>query len=430
MTYLDFDVTTTMRLIREEKIIFPVVSICNLNPLITKEADHYVREYFQNEYNISVDNYEDLLNELPLDEIGDDFRWLIYQTNDPKFNETRKKSFGFRADQMILDCYFASEKCTLSQFDWYYDYFYGNCFRFNYGNETDQLNSVVTPDTGLELILLSRIPDFDQNFLYSSRQNGLRIIISDQNSTPIYSQGILLRPGVHANIDLAKTKSVSMPEPYSNCQNTRSMTSILAREMRNLGIIYNRKDCLNLCFQKLNIDLFGCYDLQFPRLFDAPPCDNRSIFEKIKECEFNLEECYRLCPFACETSRYELTITYSEFPSKSFYQELIKEKKLDKYLNETRNFTYEMVKQSLISLFIYFDRLDFTEIREHENYKISNLISNIGGTLGLFAGISFLSLIELIDLTINCLIATYKHAQNKVSHGIKFNKENQDVTKF
>ena len=59
-----------------------------------------------------------------------------------------------------------------------------------------------------------------------------------------------------------------------------------------------------------------------------------------------------------------------------------------------------MIKKSLTSVFIYFDQLEFTHISEQDAMSLSVLISNVGGTLGLFAGISLLSLLELVELFI------------------------------
>lgn len=59
-----------------------------------------------------------------------------------------------------------------------------------------------------------------------------------------------------------------------------------------------------------------------------------------------------------------------------------------------------MVASGLISVYIYFDKIEHVEITEVESMSSFNLLANIGGTLGLFIGVSVLSFVEVIELTI------------------------------
>ena len=44
-----------------------------------------------------------------------------------------KKEFGYSFDEMFLACYFATKSCERDDFEYFYDYLYGNCFTFNSG---------------------------------------------------------------------------------------------------------------------------------------------------------------------------------------------------------------------------------------------------------------------------------------------------------
>ena len=43
--------------------------------------------------------------------------------------------YGFYISQILLACEFQGQKCSYEDFYWYYDYHYGNCFRFNGGSD-------------------------------------------------------------------------------------------------------------------------------------------------------------------------------------------------------------------------------------------------------------------------------------------------------
>ena len=47
---------------------------------------------------------------------------------------------------------------------------------------------------------------------------------------------------------------------------------------------------------------------------------------------------------------------------------------------------------------VYYDELEYTLIRQQPKIEPFGLISNIGWTLGLFIGFSFISILELIEI--------------------------------
>jgi hypothetical protein len=73
--------------------------------------------------------------------------------------------------------------------------------------------------------------------------------------------------------------------------------------------------------------------------------------------------------------------------------------------NNSMHITYEKLKSKILAINIYYDELGYTNLVEYEKVKLIDLVSSIGGTFGLFVGVSFLSCAEIIDLSITiCLI--------------------------
>ena len=60
--------------------------------------------------------------------------------------------------------------------------------------------------------------------------------------------------------------------------------------------------------------------------------------------------------------------------------------------------TYDLIKQSVLALNVFYDNLAYTEITQQPKMQIFDIISNVGGLLGLFIGISFLSVIEIFEI--------------------------------
>ena len=114
------------------------------------------------------------------------------------------------------------------------------------------------------------------------------------------------------------------------------------------------------------------------------------------------QDCLIKCPKECESVYYERDIYYGRLPSSQYLN--INDIKISNYSDFVRN--------GLI-LNIFYESLTYIHIQEVEKTSFIDLISNIGGTLGLFVGISVLSFIEVFEL-IFLLIASYFDVKTKI----------------
>ncbi len=116
--YLNYPVTTNTDIFYHKNMIFPMISICNLNPFSTDSMSRAVYNYI-NTLN-STENFNSFLAKMA----ANVFR-----------NRVSSNTFGIsNLSEVILSCGFLGSECNLSQdFESYYDLNYGNCFRFNSG---------------------------------------------------------------------------------------------------------------------------------------------------------------------------------------------------------------------------------------------------------------------------------------------------------
>ena len=109
------------------ELTFPAITICNLNPFVTPEATAYIRDYYNNKYNVSIKNYSDFLMLVDSKRINYETDWIFYQTFDPAFNQSLKKSFGYEPTRLITNCLMNRvQKCNSSHFKWSYSPLFGN----------------------------------------------------------------------------------------------------------------------------------------------------------------------------------------------------------------------------------------------------------------------------------------------------------------
>jgi hypothetical protein len=82
-----------------------------------------------------------------------------------------------------------------------------------------------------------------------------------------------------------------------------------------------------------------------------------------------------------------------------------------KYLS--KNNLTEDVNEKGAYMSFYYQNLQYSLLKEIPKTKTFDLASNIGGTLGLFIGVSFISFVEIIETFLEFLILIFK--KHKVS---------------
>ena len=124
--------------------------------------------------------------------------------------------------------------------------------------------------------------------------------------------------------------------------------------------------------------------------------------------------CGSKCPLECESVKYNMYTSASDYPSKAYSNMLMQNPVVKaKYASNPSDLTYDSLKRNLVQISVYYGDLGYQKFDEMEKMSISDLISNIGGTLGLFLGMSFLSFMEIIDVLLQIIF--YKKSDDKIS---------------
>jgi len=153
--------------------------------------------------------------------------------------------------------------------------------------------------------------------------------------------------------------------------------------LNNTQYDYTQKDCFDYCMgTELNkhfnvtnkidhwLNLYKTYS--FDRFWD--------FYSKIKDDIKKI--CTPMCPLECDSIKYDTSISFTKF-SKNEFISLFK-------INGTI--------ETLISIDIYYENLEYTSISQLPKMNVIDLISNIGSNLSLFIGISFISFAEIIEI--------------------------------
>lgn len=317
--------------------------------------------------------------------------------------------------------------CSEEDFYWYHDYRYGNCYRFNggkVGNSPYNTNNYSVPIkrvkksgayNGLRLELYTGDPILDHNFTYTI---GYRIAIHNQTVEASLDDGLNVAPGHNTEIALSRTLLKKKPHPYSDClskfpkdKEANEMFKLM-QEFFKLSDVYNQKTCEKACRQIETIKNCSCADFDLPmpileavqaKYPDTWGCyygDEIICSTDLNSGYENADNCNSKCPLQCDQYIYDYTISSSQYPS-PWYSNLIH----NGLFNYTLNGNNPQLTKLMVN--IYYSNLAYTQITESPKMTPDMLISAIGGNLGLFAGISILTIIEFTELIVYCTIVGF-----------------------
>ena len=323
---------------------------------------------------------------------------------------------------MLITCKFNNLDCNENDFERVYSSVYGNCFVFNSGKNSKgdilpKLKNMIDGSLhGLNLILYVGIPDYFQGFYQYS---GVKIFVSNSSFKSMFENEISVSTGAETYITLQRTFLNQLAYPYSNChiqanQNSNSFGSEIYKKIVQSNYSYTQRDCAIMCYQFTIEQKCKCYDLLFPPINAKIQCDISDSCYINQAFDYNNNfnksdafKCIKSCPIECNKEIFSYTLSQVNSLSKSFAKnylnnEVIKSKFID------RTPTFSDIKNGLVSLKIYYDTLSYTEIEESPSITEISLVSNIGGTLGLFLGISLLSFIEIFEILFEIMFIIFK----------------------
>lgn len=299
-TFINFmsnPVSINIQILEETPTMFPTISICNLNPF--KQGDPYIDTVFNNlikSQNLSVyDSHAPKYLESSS---------RILKSYVSGLNDSQKMYFGNDLKDMISYCTFNSYKCSASDFDWFYDFNYGNCYKFN----PNGLKYVGKGglNGGLQLELYIGNSSSEDSY---SNNRGVRFMVHNHSlSVPImYDYGSDAAPGFMTNIKIRRNIYKKLDQPFNDCM--MDLTRNSAYKTLITDIIFNMlnqtqysKDlCIKMCYQRNLLEGCRCASPSIPSYPNWPKCISPSqincsdaVFTRFYSAENT--ECQRLCP--------------------------------------------------------------------------------------------------------------------------------------
>ena len=368
---------TTISLQREQRLSFPAVTICNLNPVSQMYSEE--RNLLEFLRNVVIFNDSLCMQSLENATVEEDFDFytLLREGRHP-------------AEDLFLDCQFEGEPCTPEDFLPTITRL-GFCYTFNSGRNgsiTKMTNGSGTTH-GLELIL-----NISQDDYIGSRRHeaGVKIAIHQQGVPGEPDDiGIAVPPGRNAFISLRERVIINKGSNRT-CQDNPITYNFLREEYD-----YSASACVLNCFFTTIANTCRCIE---PSIWTPP---SQEQFAEVSECGredsccvseqyYTHQDCEANCPQVCSYTAYSISTSYSAFPPTSRFQQETLGRRLGLDLTE---FNDSYLQDNLLAVNIYFEDLNVERETTETSYTIVSLLADIGGQLGLFIGAGILTIIEL-----------------------------------
>ncbi|GFN77780.1 amiloride-sensitive sodium channel subunit gamma [Plakobranchus ocellatus] len=262
-----------------------------------------------------------------------------------------RATMGHQISNMLLQCSFAGGTCRARNFTRLQTTDYGNCYTIQYPKFISRKSG---PKDGLVLKLFLESDEYVRG-IASSR--GIQVIVHDQGTLPFPDEeGIAVKSGSETRIGLRRLQISRLGKPFGEC-------TPIEEFKKQYGVKYTRTACQNFCRQERTTRTCGCYDIE---------AQETNMILKLSR---NWTACKTAEEIQCAL-RLALQLE----------------------ADQSVCGCHSPCKHEFLKLVVYYEDLNYEELEESAAYQIDQFLSDVGGTIGLWIGLSVLSLFEIVHL--------------------------------
>ncbi|KAF8784707.1 Acid-sensing ion channel 1C like protein [Argiope bruennichi] len=381
--YLKFSKVTTTEEIHAKELDFPALTVCNLNILkksfIQDQLEKNQNTTFKRTKGFCFESEESFLKKSDAKDLSDIWANLGVTLE-------HLKTYGHKVYDLIVQCTYNSKDCFNQSITKDLPLETENIAITNYPStrlgfcHTIKLNQTTLGKvrrTGQTLGLTLTL-NIERNEYWDllSPEYGVRIMIHPREAYPTVDRGgIVLHPGTKSYISI------------------RIFCQSVCREIHLL----QNCDCVE---EQVNSTHRFCN-----------PCDKKADLCKDKfKSAFDDNEtnaCTFLCKPACQDTRYDVTLSTSEWPNLEFQEFVLKRWPnlrsdfVESADNSSDQLNETYINKNFLRVHIFVQEMNYLRFMDLEAYSLPELFADLGGCLGLYLGVSLISIIEFHELLLH-----------------------------
>ena len=438
ISFCNFSTSVQLNEIPVHSEDFPDITICNLNPFAnTPYGTKHLEELFdtaRNEYNPALraalgDSSFDLFKQPLFQEMirpGKLMEFIVNKFPEKGYNETKQFLLYCSWDTDIenYDC-LGTATIQLHTTD------YGYCFTFHRPTNSNVVN-------GFSAILyldnysfMTHMPSIPIG-LGKVFTDGARVVIHSPQTQPILSEGINVEAGEHTTVSVQLNRMDRLGRPYNECDDKLHVDMCWPDMDCNEKIRYRREYCEYYCKQRAVLRNCDCISGSIPSIYrmreNVSFCGHFEAYTNLELLNVmkNTLDCVTRhtktfsCPALCDEDRYSFNMFRSIWPHTSyqmaFYDKLIRGQPYEAHfvdykellLSDNHSYVFtrlgelDGIHRNFLQLNVIWQADTAIVFKEHASLTAESLIGTLGGILNLWVGVSFITVIELCELIINC----------------------------
>ncbi|XP_021343720.1 uncharacterized protein LOC110443677 [Mizuhopecten yessoensis] len=340
----------------------------------------------------------------PIANLEDTFRSLY--SNEKRMNRV---DMGHQIKDMLISCSFDGYECFPDNFTRYQTMEYGNCYTIQSSAFTSKSSG---PKHGLSIILFMENDEYLRGL---TQGYGARVTINDQYSFPYPAdEGFFVSSAFETHIGLKQINIERLGHPYGTCDDGVEFE-------QRYRTRYSRQTCQSVCHQQAVIDSCGCHEnndvevfLQSSLLDNIKRCKTREElqcqFSIGKEFEDKTREC--VCETPCKEKQWVRSISTRQWPTEAYTETLLRgvcQRRPQQCKDLISKADDRKISLNFLKIVVYYQDLNHEEINEDPEIETAQFASDVGGAVGLWIGLSILSMFEVFQLIVElCQYGIYK----------------------
>ncbi|XP_067944295.1 acid-sensing ion channel 2-like isoform X1 [Watersipora subatra] len=380
--------TTTIKLEKAHQLKFPTVTLCNRN-MWTKSAVLYSGFAALPQFMTDLHSEDPYKASLSYNYSQPGYAALAHKS--PAEAEEFLQMAAVPMSYSFLHCYILEREVNCSDIFKVVPTDGGYCFQFN---SDGTFNATVAGRAGGVSFFMDALVDEYFNGP-TSMAEGFTMTFHEAHQVPLVRElGIGASPGTQTSVVLTKSELSRMPPRRIDKSNSSCYDTLKLPNPLHFYANYSYSACMVECKAAYVFKKCQCRHPFQPALNGSSLCRlpimlncSAPALQTFTTDPEGIRQCN--CPDPCIDSEYTAQLSSYSFPSSNYIRQL-----------NLSNSTLNHLKKNAVYLDIFYGKMSYRRIEERLAYTFHDMISSLGGTLGLCVGGSLLTVAEFVEFGI------------------------------